>query len=218
MLIDSLEQSIVAMNEVLKLEKAFHDAQKQEKNDRIYEVAVDESYIIVDAVSKAMAQFQFSVSVEIRNKIGMILESCIDAVSRGLVEDAAVNNIQKEIISIKKVILQEWSIHYHQVADQKLNMLETVKGIAPEKEKVDYASNKIKFGASWEFKQSNLDKMEKGLQEAENILENLGLNDDVTEFLRKVAAGSATVNDLTPNVFNWLMDKNMSSKLAISFR
>ena len=97
-------------------------------------------------------------------------------------------------------------------------MLQTVKGIAPEKEKVDYASNKIKYGASWEFKQANLDKMEKGLQEADHILGNLGLNDEVTEFLKKVTAGKANVNDLTPNILSWLMEKNMSSKLAISFK
>ena len=97
-------------------------------------------------------------------------------------------------------------------------MLQTVRGIAPEKEKIDYASNKIKIGASWEFKKSNLDKMEKGLSEAESILESLGLTDEVTEFLKKVVLGKANVNDLTPDVLSWLTDKNMSSKLAISFR
>lgn len=57
-------------------------------------------------------------------------------------------------------------------------MLQTVKEIAQEREKVDYATNKIKMGASWEFKQDNLDKMKKGLQEADEIIDNLGLGDD----------------------------------------
>ena len=57
-------------------------------------------------------------------------------------------------------------------------MLQTIKGIAPEREKVDYASNKIKLGASWDFKQDNLDKMEKGLQEADEIINSLGFGED----------------------------------------
>ena len=218
MLTDILDQSIAAMKEISELEKASHDAQKQEKNDRVYELAVDESYIIADSVSSAMEQFECLISAEIKNKMEFILRSCMNAVAGDLVDEGVVNNIQKEINNIKKDILKEWQIFYHQIADQKINMLQTVRGIAPEKEKIDYASNKIKIGASWEFKKSNLDKMEKGLSEAESILESLGLTDEVTEFLKKVVLGKANVNDLTPDVLSWLTDKNMSSKLAISFR
>ena len=94
-----------------------------------------------------------------------LLQSSSDAVSRGLIQESTANYLQKEVFAIKKAILQEWSDYYHRVADQKINMLQTIKGIAPEREKVDYSSNKIKLGASWDFKQDNLDKMEKGLQE-----------------------------------------------------
>ena len=128
---------------------------------------------------------------------------------------------QKEVFNIKKAILQEWSNYYHRVADQKINMLQTIKGIAPEREKVDYASNKIKLGVSWDFKQDNLDKMEKGLQEADEIINSLGFGEDGAEilvFLKKVASGKASVHDLTPDIFNWLKENNMTSKLAVSFR
>lgn len=218
MLIDVLDQSIAAMKEIRELEKLFNDVQKQKKNDRVYEMAVDESCSIVKAVSQGMHQIQFSVSPEMKNRMEVILKSCSNAVAGGMVQETVANDIQKEINGIKKAILQEWLAYYHQVADQKINMLQTVKGIAPEKEKVEYASNKIKCGMSWEFKQENLDKMENGLQEADHILGNLGLNDEVTEFLKKVTAGKANVNDLTPNIVSWLMEKNISSKLAISFR
>ena len=69
MLTDILDQSIAAMKEISELEKASHDAQKQEKNDRVYELAVDESYIIADSVSSAMEQFEFLISAEIKNKM-----------------------------------------------------------------------------------------------------------------------------------------------------
>lgn len=221
MLIGLLEQSIVAMKEIYELEKASNDVQKQEKNDRIFTNVVDENHMVIQAVSNSMVQLGFAISSDTRNRIIGLLKSLSDAVSRGMVQESTANYLQKEIFTTKKAILQEWSEYYHKVADQKISMLQTIKGIAPEREKVDYASNKIRFGASWEFKQDNLDKMEKGLHEAEEIIDNLGFGEDGTEildFLKKVASGKASVNDLTPDILKWLTDKNMTTKLSVNFK
>lgn len=221
MLADLLDQSIIAMKEIYELEKSSNDVQKQEKNDKVFSNAVNENHLIVQAVTNSMSQLGFVISQETRSKVIGLLKSSSDAVSRGLVQESTANYLQKEVFSIKKVILQEWAEYYHKIADQKINMLQTIKGIAPEREKVDYASNKIKLGASWDFKQDNLDKMEKGLEEAEEIINSLGFGQDgaeILDFLKKVAAGKASVNDLTPDILKWLMDNKMTSKLAVSFR
>lgn len=221
MLMDLLEQSIAAMKEIYELEKASNDVQKQEKNDRIFSSVVGENHLMVQAVSNSMVQLGFAISAETKNKVISLLKSSSDAVARGMVQESNANYLQKEVVAIKKVILQEWSEYYHKVADQKINMLQTIKGIAPEKEKADYASNKIKLGASWDFKQDNLDKMEKGLQEAETIIDSLGLGEDggeILDFLKKVASGKASVHDLTPDILTWLMEKNMTTRLAVSFK
>ena len=221
MLIGLLEQSIVAMKEIYELEKASNDVQKQEKNDRIFTNVVDENHMVIQAVSNSMVQLGFAISSDTRNRIIGLLKSLSDAVSRGMVQESTANYLQKEIFTTKKAILQEWSEYYHKVADQKISMLQTIKGIAPKREKVDYASNKIRFGASWEFKQDNLDKMEKGLHEAEEIIDNLGFGEDGTEildFLKKVASGKASVNDLTPDILKWLTDNNMTTQLSVNFK
>lgn len=176
---------------------------------------------MVQAVTNSMSQLGFTISQETREKVIGLLKSSNDAVSRGLIQESTANYMQKEVFTIKKAILQEWSDYYHRVADQKINMLQTIKGIVPEREKVDYASNKIKYGASWEFKQDNLDKMTKGLLEADEIINSLGFGDDgleILDFLKKVASGKASVHDLTSDILNWLIENNMTSKLAVSFK
>lgn len=207
--------------EIYELEKSSNDVQKQEKNDNIFSNVISANHLMVNAVTNSMSQLGFVISQETRDRVIGLLKSSSDAVSRGLIQESTANYLQKEVFAIKKAILQEWSDYYHRVADQKINMLQTIKGIAPEREKVDYASNKIKQGASWDFKQDNLDKMEKGLQEADEIINSLGFGEDGAEilaFLKKVASGKASVHDLTPDILNWLMENNMTSKLAISFR
>ncbi|KXB56865.1 hypothetical protein [Lachnoanaerobaculum saburreum] len=221
MLVDLLDQSIIDMKEIYELEKTSNDVQKQEKNDKIFSNVVSENHLMVRAVTNSMSQSEFAISQETREHVLGLLKSSNDAVSRGLIQESTANYLQKELITIKKAILQEWSDYYHRVADQKINMLQTIKGIAPEREKVDYASNKIKCGASWEFKQDNLDKMTKGLLEADEIINSLGFGDDGLEilgFLKKVASGKASVHDLTPDILNWLIENNMTSKLAVSFK
>lgn len=183
MLVDLLDQSIIAMKEIYELEKSSNDVQKQEKNDKIFSNVVSENHMMVKVVTNSMSQLGFVISQETRGKVIGLLKSSYDAVSRGLIQESTANYLQKEVFNIKKAILQEWSNYYHRVADQKINMLQTIKGIAPEREKVDYASNKIKLGASWDFKQDNLDKMEKGLQEADEIINSLGFGEDGAEIL-----------------------------------
>lgn len=221
MLVDLLDQSIIAMKEIYELEKSSNDVQKQGKNDKIFSNVVSENHLMVHAVTNGMTQLGFVISQETRAKVIGLLKSSSDAISRGLVQETTANYLQKEVFAIKKAILQEWSDYYHKVADPKINMLQTIKGIAPQREKVVYASNKIKLGASWDFKQDNLDKMEKGLLEADEIINSLGFGEDGAEilvFLKKVASGKASVRDLTPDILNWLMENNMTSKLAVSFK
>ena len=221
MLVDLLDKSIIAMKEIYELEKSSNDVRKREKNDKIFSNVVNENHLMVQAVTNSMSQLGFTISQETRGKVIGLLKSSNDAVSRGLIQESTANYMQKEVFTIKKAILQEWSDYYHRVADQKINMLQTSKGIVPEREKVDYASNKIKYGASWEFKQDNLDKMTKGLLEADEIINSLGFGDDgleILDFLKKVASGKASVRDLTSDILNWLIENNMTSKLAVSFK
>jgi hypothetical protein len=221
MLVDLLDKSIIAMKEIYELEKSSNDVRKREKNDKIFSNVVNENHLMVQAVTNSMSQLGFTISQETRGKVIGLLKSSNDAVSRGLIQESTANYMQKEVFTIKKAILQEWSDYYHRVADQKINMLQTIKGIVPEREKVDYASNKIKYGASWEFKQDNLDKMTKGLLEADEIINSLGFGDDgleILDFLKKVASGKASVRDLTSDILNWLIENNMTSKLAVSFK
>ena len=221
MLVDLLDKSIIAMKEIYELEKSSNDVRKREKNDKIFSNVVNENHLMVRAVTNSMSQLGFTISQETRGKVIGLLKSSNDAVSRGLIQESTANYMQKEVFTIKKAILQEWSDYYHRVADQKINMLQTIKGIVPEREKVDYASNKIKYGASWEFKQDNLDKMTKGLLEADEIINSLGFGDDgleILDFLKKVASGKASVRDLTSDILNWLIENNMTSKLAVSFK
>ena len=113
MLVDLLDQSIIAMKEIYELEKSSNDVQKQEKNDKIFSNVVSENHLMVKAVTDSMSQLGFVISQETRGKVIGLLKSSCDAVSRGLIQESTANYLQKEVFNIKKAILQEWSNYYH---------------------------------------------------------------------------------------------------------
>lgn len=74
---------------------------------------------MVNAVTNSMSQLGFVISQETRGRDIGLLKSSSDAVSRGLIQESTANYLQKEVFTIKKAILQEWSNYYHRVADPK---------------------------------------------------------------------------------------------------
>lgn len=217
-MLSALDKCIIEMNEIKELEKASNDSQKQEKIDKSFENTVSESERVILAIKASNQQFNFKVSSEQKQKLAMVLKNCLDAIERGNIQETTANYQLQELNRVKKAVLQEWTLHFGAVTDQKIRMLQTVKGIATDKNKIEYAINKMNYGKSWEYKQDNLDMMAKGIAEADDIIQGLGLIDEVTEFFEKVVAGKAHIGDLTPKIISWIEGKNLSSKLRINFK
>lgn len=218
MMLDALDKCIADMEEIRDLEKSSNDSQKQEKNDRIFKEIVDENKRVIVALENSNLQFNFRLTNEQKQKIILLQKNCYDVIERGNQQELTVNYLQQELNRIKKSILQDWSNHFQVVTNQKIRMLKTIKSIVADKNKVDYAVNKINYGKLWEFKQENLDKMEKGLGEAEQIIQDIGLIPEVTEFFEKVVLGKAHIGDLSPTIISWIEGENLSSKLQINFK
>lgn len=217
-MLSALDKCIIEMNEIKELEKASNDSQKQEKIDRTFKDTVSECERVIHAIKASNQQFNFKLSSDQKQKLTMVLKNCIDAIERGNIQETTANYQLQELNRVKKSILQEWTLHFGIVTDPKIRMLQTVKGIATDKSKIEYAINKMNYGKSWDYKKDNLDTMAKGIAEADDIIQGLGLIDEVTEFFEKVVGGKAHIGDLTPKIISWIEEKNLSSKLRINFK
>lgn len=218
MMLSALDKCILEMNEIKELEKASNDSQKQERIDRTFRDTVSETERVILAITSSNQKFCFKLTSEQKQKLELILKNCLDAIGRGDIQEPTADYQLQELNRAKKAIMQEWTIHFATVTEQKIRMLQTVKGIATDKNKIDYAVNKMNCGKSWNYEQENLDKMEQGIIEADGIIQSLGLIDEVTEFFEKVVSGKANVGDLTPKIIAWIEGKNLSSKLRINFK
>ena len=206
------------MNEIKELEQSSDDLQRQERIENIFKGCISETIKMVNAVQKGYVEFSFKISLEQKqNLLRLIKEYELCMNSRKIREDRVVD-IQKKCNLVKKEIAREWDRWYTDFSSPVINMLQNVKKIMENQDKVTFAVNKIKEGKNWDFKIEVLDRMKKGRMEADDIIRNLGLIEEVSIFLEKVSSGKATLSDLNDKVIRWLEEKKMAERLLISFR
>lgn len=64
---------------------------------------------------------------------------------------------------------------------------------------------------------SNINKLQKNVEQATAITETFRLQPNIELFLKKVQAGNASVVDLTPNIIAWLQENHLMGRLKIKF-
>ena len=59
--------------------------------------------------------------------------------------------------------------------------------------------------------------MLQGIASAEQLIQKLGLDDEIILFLQNTNAGKATLLDLNDKVLNWIRSEKLENKIRISF-
>lgn len=218
MIFDDLDKCIDNMNAIKELEQSSDDLQRQERIENIFKSCISETIKMVYAIQKGYVEFSFRISLEQKQNLLRLIkeyERCMN--SQKIQEDRAVY-LQRECNLVKKDIAREWDRWYSDFSSPVINMLQNVKKIVENQDKVTFAVNKIKEGKNWDFRVEVLDRMKRGRMEADDIIRNLGLIEEVSIFLEKVSSGNATLSDLNDKARRWLEEKKMTERLSISFR
>lgn len=217
MLIQELDKRIADMKEVRALEEKSEAAKKQASADAAVTEIVGSISNTVISAEHCRNDISFTVSTEQKEAIDAVLKKMGAVVSTGQLTEVDAKTMRRNIAAIRSGILSDWKVFYHARTDQTVQLLKNVQEIAPDKNAVTYAVNKIKACEKWDFDSTSVTKMKKGLEEAESIIQNLGLTPEITEFLSKVSNGKATLADMTDTILDWIHKRNLAPKLSIKF-
>lgn len=218
MLIDELQKCIDDMQVIRQLEQASKDFQKQEKADASFATAVNENDELVHGVEDRHKYVGYKPSEEVKERILEALNDSLDSIKSGLFHENRGRSLQNRTKNAKEVFASDWGEFYSELSDKRISTLMTVKGITPNREKTEVAIVRIKNGAAINYKKSdNVRLLAVGIKEADQILEALELNDEIMEFLGKVAEKRATITDLSSNLLEWIMKEKLTGKFMISF-
>ena len=219
MLLDGLQRCIEVMDEVRLLEQASKDLQKQSRADQIYASIVTENHKVVAGIEERRKYVHFKPSEGLKAKIAQAIEATQEAARSGLFQETKAKALQNDTKIVKEMLSSEWGQFYSALAERKVSTLMTVQSITPDKGKTRLVINAIRNGASIDHEDhSKVRALASGLADADQILEGLGLDDEVMGFLNKVSGGSATIYDLTESLIMWIQKEDLSKKFKIGFK
>lgn len=76
---------------------------------------------------------------------------------------------------------------------------------------------KIQPAENWDLDVERYKTMHNGLNEADYLIMELGLDDEIIAFLQNTNSGRATLQDLNDKVLAWIRDEQLERKIRISF-
>lgn len=217
MLSDILNQCIIEMKDIKELENASDDTKRQAMVDYNFKLFVASIQKIVFEVKMAVENSDFKPSNNVKRALQSFCDEIDKIINSGMAKDASTNFLTNESKKTYTLLGEEWKEYYDKKALSIISILDTVKGIALDKNKPQYAINKIRKGSGWNTDISNLQYMKNGFIEAQNIMDDLALEDYKIQFLRLVSDEKATIDDLSEEILNWISKENLSGKLFVRF-
>ena len=219
MLIDTLNECIIDMKTVQEMETVSADTKKQATADYKFKQLVISLKQMIEEVKLAVENSDFKPSANVLSALKSFLGACDKVVQAGAANNATTQYISAESKKLYVVIGQEWAEYYTKSTANILSLLDTLKGIIPDKSKATYAANKIKKAATWNTTIDNYNYLKQGLVEADKILDDLDLDKDseILAFLKLVSEGNATIMNLTDDILAWIKTENLADKMFINF-
>ena len=219
MLIDTLNECIIDMKTVREMETASADTKKQAAADYNFKQLILSLKQMIEEVNLAVENSEFRPSANVISALKSFLGSCDKVVQIGAANNATTQYISSESKKLYAIMGQEWSEYYSNAVANVLSLLDTIKGIIPDENKVTYAANKIKKAATWNTTIDNYNYLKQGIAEADKILEDLDLEKDseILSFLKLVSEGKATILSLTNEILDWVNKEKLASKIYLRF-
>lgn len=211
MLICKINQQIKDLNSIRKHNSIVENASKQKIIDEKFKNLVFVTKKYLEIIKYCNTEFEFNVKCV--DQLKDLLKSLNDCVSDSFVDEEMYIISEKNFKNVEKQIKSEWELFHKSKTISIKNTLNTIFNI--NKFNVERCLTDIGAAEKWESDIQKYQQMKKGLEDAQNLIDNLNLNDDVVDFLKKISTKRATITDLTPEIMDWIYKENLEKKIKI---
>lgn len=215
MIIDVLSKKIKEMKNLRQREERRDNKVAQDALDLRFKALTTQIHSLMIALQYTKENMQFQLSNAVLSDLENLLTKHKAVVQSGFAEKNAINQAEIDFRNIQQSIKKEWSKQYSTLTNATLSTLQAISGI--DSEHVSKCMEGIAKGSAWTINIGDFKTMDHSLSEAETLINGLGLDPQIIEFLQKMNNGKATVMDLDANVLRWLKEESLDKRVKLSF-
>ena len=215
MMIDILDKSIKDMKDLRQREERRDNKAAQEALDQRFSVLTSQIHSLILALQYTKEKMQFQLNDQIIIELESLLQESENIVKSGFAEKDPIVQVENAHKTLQQNIKKDWAKHYSLMTNSTKSTLQVISGI--DAEKVAKCLEGIAKGASWTTSIGDFKAMNQSLAEAKDLIDGLGLDQQIIAFLQKMNNGKATVMDLDENVLRWLRDESLARRVKLSF-
>lgn len=154
-----------------------------------------------------------SVRDDLLNSVG----DCGSAISEGTLTLDTVKVLQTKSENYASQLRLIWKDAAVKYAEGTKGYLSIIGGLTQDPKKARELGDNITKTVEGALSINAINKLVTDVGEAKAITDSFSLNPAIEAFLKKVSSAQATVTDLTPEIMQWLKEKQLLSKLKVKF-
>ena len=170
-----------------------------------------ESYFVAREVG-----FDLTEDEEITQNMKDILGCIKTAFAIQAANDA--RSFEEKVQKFNRSISNCWISFFHRKYDELLRGLVIAKTIHSTPMIVEKIISSIKKCEKWPLTSKNADALRDGEEKGLLLLREMELDEDIKVFLEKVSASTATIRDVTPEIFQWIIKEKLDDKIVLALR
>lgn len=211
---DAINSRIKAMRDYSSLAQLKANKDQQLQTDEEYRRVVNNVNAFAKALHYAKHNLGFDYSADAKNAMLKLFNDLVAVREGGLANRDLLRSANTDFSHIQRTIKKEWSSSYKTIAAAR-NTLLAIKDLDPNR--IQTYLNDIDAAKEWTGSIASLEKLKNALANAELMIGDLNMDQEIVAFLTKVTGGEARVSDLNDNVLNWINERDLGSRIKVSF-
>ena len=215
MIFDDLVTTTKAMQDLQKKTAIKNNKAMQDNADTKYRLLLNQVNHFVDVIVYLYTDLSVPKNHEILISTSELMNVLEQIVASGLASPDGIINADNTFKTLQNRMKKVWSKQYVDLTGATVSTLEAIRGIDPDN--VGSCLQKIQPAENWNLDVERYQTMHNGLNEADHLIMELGLDDEIITFLQNTNSGRATLQDLNDKVLAWIRDERLERKIRISF-
>lgn len=215
MIFDDLVTTVKAMQDLQKKIAIKNNKTMQDNADDKYRSLLSQANHFVEVIVYLYTNLSLPKNQEIWMATSELMNVLEQIVASGLASPDGIINADNTFKNLQSSMKKEWSKQYVDLTGATVSTLEAIRGIDPDN--VGSCLQKIQLAKNWDLNVERYQTMHNGLNEADHLIMELGLDNEIITFLQNTNSGRATLQDLNDKVLAWIRDEQLERKIRISF-